>query len=203
LRTANIPIQGGMVYTWYVNSTDLFGQSSLSSTRSFSIGCNSSWTLQYGSCQPGGYYIKTYVDNSNCVIPNPPAPADNGTQVSCVYCVDQWDCSAWADCQPNGYQYCSYSDIVNSGISPCPNATTPSILNRSCSFTTEVNTIDFSSNELVDLRDPFNRGILPDIWNGIIAWLSTPFFYWLLIIISALALFLSAIALLYWVRNLQ
>ena len=202
-RSANIPIQGGMVYTWYINSTDVYGQSSLSDTWSFSIECNSSWSGQYTACQPGGYQTKIYVDTNNCVVPNPPVPSDNGTKIPCVYCMDQWDCNAWSECQPNGYQYCSYSDIVNSGIAPCPNSTPPRILNRTCVFSSSVDKVDFSSNELVDLNDPFNRGILPDIWNGIIAWMSTPFLYWLLWIVAALALFLSAIAFLYWVRNMR
>jgi len=203
IRSTNIPIQGGMVYTWYVNSTDMYGQSSLSDTWSFSIECNSSWSGQYTACQPGGYQTKIYIDTNNCVVPNPPVPSDNGTKIPCVYCMDQWDCNAWSECQPNGYQYCSYSDIVNSGIAPCPNSTPPYILNRTCVFSSSVDKVDFSSNELVDLNDPFNRGILPDIWNGIIAWMSTPFLYWLLWIVAALALFLSAIAFLYWVRNMR
>jgi len=140
------------------------------------------------------------VDNDNCAVPNPAAPAD--VVVPCFYCTSQLDCSLWGECQPNNYQTCIGS-VIDVGLVPCVNYTLPITMNRSCQFTTTADRIDFSSNELVDLNDPFNRGILPDIFNGIIDWMSTPFLYWLLIIVGALTLFLSAVAVLYWVRNMR
>lgn len=204
-RTANMAIQGGLVYNWQINSTDTNGLSTLTPSRSFQINCSTIWQKQDISCGMDNRRIIGYVDINNCAFPTIPVPVDNGTYEPCVYCRNEWDCTLYETCQINNTQRCL--NVTNIGMIPCANAT-PSISDirgkdKTCLFETGVDKIDFSSNELVDVNDPFNRGILPDIYFGIIAWMSTPFLYWLLLIIAALCLFLTAVAVLYWVRNMQ
>ena len=204
-RTANMAIQGGLVYNWQINSTDTNGLSTLTPSRSFQINCSTIWQKQDISCGMDNRRIIGYVDINNCAFPTIPVPADNGTYEPCVYCRNEWDCTLYETCQINNTQRCL--NVTNIGMIPCANAT-PSISDirgkdKTCLFETGVDKIDFSSNELVDVNDPFNKGILPDIYFGIIAWMSTPFLYWLLLIIAALCLFLTAVAVLYWVRNMQ
>ncbi len=202
---ANMAIQGGLPYNWQINSTDSNGQSVLSSSWCFQVNCSTIWSKQDVSCGMDNRRIIEYIDVNNCVYPTISVPVDNGTYEPCAYCGDAWSCSSYEDCQMNNTQRCL--NVTNIGMIKCANAT-PTVSDlrgndRSCSYVTGVDTIDFSSNELVDLNDPFNKGILPDIWNGIVALISTPFYYWLLLIVAALTLFLSAVALLYWVRNMR
>lgn len=204
--TYNMNIQGGIPYNWQINSTDARGSSAVSSSWCFMVNCSTIWQKQEGiPCGMDNSRIIEYYDINHCAYPTVPVPADNGTYEPCVYCKDEWECSSYEECQVDGTQRCL--NVTNVGLIPClgskPTEADIRSKDRTCVYSSGVDTIDFSSNELVDLRDPFNKGILPDMFKGIIGLMSTPFLYWLLIIIASLTLFLSAVAVLYWVRNLQ
>lgn len=200
-RTFTFPLSGGTT-TWYINSTDTNGLSTLSNTWSFFVNCTPAWSMQTSSCLPSNQQLVTWIDLNNCGQPVPGnlTPA-NGTYASCHYCSNSWECNSYGECEIGNVMPCL--SVINAAAVPCANATVPSLssYDQTCQYGGGADTIGFSSNDLVDLDDPFNKGILPDIFKGIIAFLSTPFFYWLMWICVALVIFLSAVAILVWVRN--
>jgi len=198
-RNYNYPVTSGN-YNWYVNSTDQNGISVLSSSRSFNVNCTSIWTLSEGSCQPNNKKLVTWVDTNNCgnSVPGNLSPV-NGSYTDCFYTSCNWVCQQYDECQPENIRPCL--SVEDASPYPC-NESVPATgdFDETCQYAAEGDVIGFTSYELVDIDDPFNKGILPDMFNGIVAFFSTPFLYWILWISVTLVIFLSAVAILTWIK---
>jgi len=68
--------------------------------------CNENWNLTYGICSTNDQKLKYYVDKNDCGTINN-IPSENGTFVSCDYCVPSWECTNYGQCLITNNKLCT------------------------------------------------------------------------------------------------
>lgn len=80
--------------------------------------CNPSWIVNYTLCNTSDSRTKYYYDSNNCGI-NTSLPVDNGTILSCDYCLPLWNCIQYDDVCPSISKWLNCLQVNDTKIPSC------------------------------------------------------------------------------------